>query len=585
MDYTPFTQPSPVTAEVFAPAVPEPVAPPPEPETPVVLYHVKALFQFTAGREDDMSLEADDVIEVEKEDGDWMYGAKGGERGWFPQNFVEKFDPNVIAEPELEPEPAVVEAETVLFRAEAMYDYDAQRDDEVTIKTGDFVDVYRKDGDWWEVVNGESRGVVPRIYLKEVEDAPPLVPIKARHEYLAVGGVPQMRVGSEYSIASQPVVDADFGNIGMAREGSGAHSARGSVAGQHWVSVVAQNDFERLTLDERKRQESIFELIQTEQSYVRDLQIIFEVFYQPITQLLSKQDVDTIFSNLEDILMTNTIILSDWEEAQKQSDYVIMNIGTLFERNALALDCYKIYCSNLMVASKLLQKRRQESEKLQDFLKNCQRNAQCRSLDLSSFLLQPMQRVTRYTLIFKQILNYTPQGHPEHAAVVRAAQVADRMATLVNMAAREQESKEKIEALIAQIDFDASSEFGRIDLLGPTRFGSARLYVFDSALSKAKSGRKLHGYIFTDMILLLQQQKNLGVFNDAKPMYTLYHAPIPVDQCTVRDAPRSSGVDECTFQIVAPGDIITVKAPSASVKAKWLSNHDTALANFLAYSR
>ncbi|KAJ3203501.1 Intersectin 1 (SH3 domain protein), partial [Dinochytrium kinnereticum] len=575
--------------------------------TPVILYQVKALFQFTAGREDDLSFEAGDILDVEKEDGDWVFGSRQGEKGWFPQNFVEKHDPDAKTV-KVETPPPSEPPMTPLCRAEAMYDYDANRGDEIDIKTGDVVDVYSRDGEWWQIGVGERRGVVPGIYLKEIKHdegppPPPLVPVKPKKEdaaFLGVFGVPQQRQGSEYSFTSHGgggvLGDGggEFGNISMSRDGSGGGgSQRGSVAGgQHWVTVVAQSDFERLTLEERKRQEAIYELIQTEQSYVRDLQIIFEVFYNPISQYLSQQDVTSIFSNLEDILMTNTIILSDWEEAQKQSNYVIMNIGTLFERNASALDCYRKYCSDLMPASKLLQKRRQENERLQEFLKTCQRNPQCRSLDLSSFLLQPMQRVTRYTLIFKQILHYTPQDHPEHGAVVRAAQVADRMATLVNLAAREQESREKIEALVAQMDGD-TSEHGRFELLAPTRFGTSRLYVFDSPLTKAKSGRKLHGYIFNDVILLLQQQKNLGVFNDTKPLFTLYHAPIPVDQASIRDVPRSSigigkevtNADETTFQIVSLNNVITVKAPNASMKAKWIANHDTALASLLAYSR
>ncbi|KAJ3099858.1 hypothetical protein HDU96_010540 [Phlyctochytrium bullatum] len=589
--------PAPVAVAPAPPPAPEPIAAPAPVESPkpIVLYQVKALFPFSANREDDMSLDTGDILDVEKEDGDWIFGALGERRGWFPRNYVEQYDPASAevsaADPPTPPEPLV--PSEPIARAEAIYDYDAARDDEVTIKMGDFVDVFSKDGDWWEIRNGEYRGVVPGIYLKEVSSAPPALPSKPKKDeshFLGVfGGVPAQRQGSEYSFTSaggmgDDIVVPDFPNISMSREGSQGGSTRGSVAGgQHWVSVVAQADFERLTLEERKRQEAIYELIQTEQAYVRDLQIIFEVFYQPMAQYLSQQDINTIFSNLEDILMTNTIILSDWEEAQKQSNYVIMNIGKLFSRNAAALDCYKKYCSNLMVASKLLQKRRSENDRLQEFLKTAQRSPQCRSLDLSSFLLQPMQRVTRYTLIFKQILHYTNQSHPEHAEVMQAFQLADRMATLVNMAAREQESREKIEALAMLIDQD-SSEHGRLDLLGPTRYGTPRLYVFDSPLAKAKSGRKLHGYLFNDVILLLQQRNSaLGVFNESKAQYTLYHAPIPVDQANIRDVPRSNASDETTFQIVFGTNVITVKAPSSSTKQKWISNHDVALQNLLAY--
>ncbi len=46
---------------------------------------------------------------------------------------------------------------------------------------------------------------------------------------------------------------------------------------QPWSSFVSDELLSRLTVEEKKRQEAIYELIGTEQSYVRDLQLIVEV--------------------------------------------------------------------------------------------------------------------------------------------------------------------------------------------------------------------------------------------------------------------------------------------------------------------
>lgn len=78
---------------------------------------------------------------------------------------------------------------------------------------------------------------------------------------------------------------------------------------------------------ERKRQESIFEFIITEQAYVQSLQLIIEVshrsavvqrrpaadilgrqvFFTTLQPVLAQRASQVIFANIEDILMFNTV--------------------------------------------------------------------------------------------------------------------------------------------------------------------------------------------------------------------------------------------------------------------------------------
>src|SRR4051812_27883446 len=90
--------------------------------------------------------------------------------------------------------------------------------------------------------------------------------------------------------------------------------------------------------DERKRQEAIYELIQTEQTYLRDLQLIIEVFYGPLQNILSSADQKKVFSNVEDLLLCNTALLSDMEDRQRKSDCVIEIIGDVFLEHVSVVD-------------------------------------------------------------------------------------------------------------------------------------------------------------------------------------------------------------------------------------------------------
>ncbi|KAJ3029914.1 UNVERIFIED_CONTAM: hypothetical protein HDU68_010697 [Siphonaria sp. JEL0065] len=543
-----------------------------------ILYQAKCLFDFTPGRPDDLELAATEIVDVEKEDGDWLFGAtttNPTKKGWFPRNFTEVYDPTKKEEPvvavvtEL---PTIEKANDPIGVAEALFDYSAQRGDELTVVAGQFLTIFDKSGgDWWDVMNeGGDRGLVPSTYLKEEG---------------AGGGAGLVPVEREYSLrvslTSSSENDAFLQSVPPMARNSASQQAVSSEGFQHWASVVDQGLLAQLSLEDRKRQEAIFELIQTECHYLRDLQLLVELFYQPMSQFLSDADLRTIFANIEDILMVNTMIFSDLEAAQVESRYVVTNIGALFQKHASALECYATYCGNQGVASRMLQKKRTEIPALQDFLKERQRNPRCRSLDLSSFLLQPMQRITRYIILLKQILHYTPADHVEHASVSRAVELADRVAERVNVAVMAVESRDKLEAIDAQVDF-AGSDFMRVDVLGPSHYGGARGYLFESALAKSKSGKKLYGYILSDMILIVQPQT--GLFKNTNYAYSLYHAPIMIHTATLRDVPRAmigskdvGNVDETTFQIVQGDEVLTLKAPSATIKNKWFSHHETAL--------
>ena len=72
-----------------------PAAPPPRPPTREASAvdqgprRVRALFDYAASREDELSIRAGDVIELVSSEGDWWLGFIGDAHGAFPSNYVE----------------------------------------------------------------------------------------------------------------------------------------------------------------------------------------------------------------------------------------------------------------------------------------------------------------------------------------------------------------------------------------------------------------------------------------------------------------------------------------------------------------
>lgn len=134
-----------------------------------------------------------------------------------------------------------------------------------------------------------------------------------------------------------------------------------------------------------------------------------------------------------------------------------------------------------------------------------------------------MQRITRYSLLFKQILHYTPKDHFERNDVLAALDASEKLAQSVNQATKESESRQKIEDISAIVDLELRDEKITLDLFAPTRLFGNRLYIHEGPLAKNKSGRKIYCYLFNDLVLLVDpKSKPTNMISTKSFQYELY---------------------------------------------------------------
>ena len=69
-----------------------------------------------------------------------------------------------------------------------------------------------------------------------------------------------------------------------------------------------------------------------------------------------------------------------------------------------------------------------------------------------------MQRITRYALLLRQILHYTPKGHSDHDSILIALQLSNELLEKINSSTREQESVAKIDQIMRQLDCQVPDE-------------------------------------------------------------------------------------------------------------------------------
>ncbi|KAK0546049.1 hypothetical protein OC845_004788 [Tilletia horrida] len=299
-----------------------------------------------------------------------------------------------------------------------------------------------------------------------------------------------------------------------AAEQTSAHSSTS------WSALVGPQALSMIDDQERKRQEAIFELTETERTHVRDLQIVIEVFFNPLQQILPHKAARVIFAGVEEALTTAAFLLSDLEDRQRQSRLLVEKVGDLVNIHIPAIHTsYLPLCANQSAAMAVLEAERQRNDAVRMFLSNIRENhPAARHLDLSHFLLLPMQRMTRYPLLLGQILRYTEESHPDHQLLKGALKRIESVVVDINETVRHREMREQLQSLSAKIHVDSEA---RLDLTAPTQFMGERLILKSDRVGKAKSGRPLDIILCSDLVLLMSSER-------------LYRLPIALEEVEIR---------------------------------------------------
>ncbi|XP_031220259.1 intersectin-1 isoform X3 [Mastomys coucha] len=484
----------------------------------------QVIASYTATGPEQLTLAPGQLILIRKKNpGGWWEGelqARGKKRqiGWFPANYVKLLSPGTskITPTEL-PKTA---AQPAVCQVIGMYDYTAQNDDELAFSKGQVINVLNKDDpDWWKGEVSGQVGLFPSNYVKLTTDMDP---------------------------------------------------------SQQWCSDLHLLDM--LTPTERKRQGYIHELIVTEENYVNDLQLVTEIFQKPLTEseLLTEKEVAMIFVNWKELIMCNIKLLKALRVRKKMSGekMPVKMIGDILSAQLPHMQPYIRFCSCQLNGAALIQQKTDEAPDFKEFVKRLAMDPRCKGMPLSSFILKPMQRVTRYPLIIKNILENTPENHPDHSHLKHALEKAEELCSQVNEGVREKENSDRLEWIQAHVQCEGLSEqlvFNSVtNCLGPRKFlHSGKLY-------KAKSNKELYGFLFNDFLLLTQITKPLGssgtdkVFSPKSNLqYKMYKTPIFLNEVLVKLPTDPSG-DEPIFHISHIDRVYTLRAESINERTAWV---------------
>uniref|UniRef100_A0A3P8WVS4 Uncharacterized protein n=1 Tax=Cynoglossus semilaevis TaxID=244447 RepID=A0A3P8WVS4_CYNSE len=192
-------------------------------------------------------------------------------------------------------------------------------------------------------------------------------------------------------------------------QASGLHGSRGMrVWNVAWLRCQEAQQQLQERIQDRRLQRVLEELVVTEREYVRSLNYILTHYFP----LLDRQDIPQdlrgkrgiIFGNLEKLHNFHShYFLPELEECQREPAMV----ARCFLRHSESFGLYALYSKNKPQSDALILHRRH------DIFKQRKQQELGDMMDLSSYLLRPIQRISKYSLLLQDMLALAGSYRPK----------------------------------------------------------------------------------------------------------------------------------------------------------------------------
>lgn len=174
------------------------------------------------------------------------------------------------------------------------------------------------------------------------------------------------------------------------------------------LQVVSKEISEEKRRSQRKKEFIMSELLQTERTYVKDLEVVIETFLKELRggtnvpkKLAGKENV--VFGNIEDIYQFHKqIFLKELEKYQTIPE----DVGHCFVTWAAKFDIYVNYCQNKPISNDFV------VQNGGTYFDDIQKKYKIEH-SLPAYLIKPVQRITKYQLLLKDLQSCCEENQGE----------------------------------------------------------------------------------------------------------------------------------------------------------------------------
>ncbi|XP_043394234.1 rho guanine nucleotide exchange factor TIAM1 isoform X8 [Chelonia mydas] len=200
----------------------------------------------------------------------------------------------------------------------------------------------------------------------------------------------------------------------------------------------------RQLTDADKLRKVICELLETERTYVKDLNCLMERYLKPLQKetFLTQDELDVLFGNLTEMvafqveflktLEDGVRLVPDLEKLEKVDQFkkVLFSLGGSFLYYADRFKLYSAFCASHTKVPKVLVKAKTDTA-FKAFL-DAQNPRQQHSSTLESYLIKPIQRILKYPLLLRELFALTDADSEEHYHLDVAIKTMNKVASHIN---------------------------------------------------------------------------------------------------------------------------------------------------------
>uniref|UniRef100_A0A8C5L1H8 Rho guanine nucleotide exchange factor 16 n=1 Tax=Jaculus jaculus TaxID=51337 RepID=A0A8C5L1H8_JACJA len=327
--------------------------------------------------------------------------------------------------------------------------------------------------------------------------------------------------------------------------------------------------------------QAIFEILTSEFSYLHSLSILVAEFLQSreLRATVTQTEHHHLFSNILDVLAASQKFFEALEQRHK-AQVCVEDISDILEEHAEKyFHPYVAYCSNEVYQQRTLQKLTNSNAAFREALREIEKRPACGGLPMISFLILPMQRVTRLPLLTDTLCLKT-QGHPErYKAANRALKAISKLVRQCNEGAHTMERTEQMYTLHTQLDF---GKVKSLPLISASRWllkrGELFLVEESSIFRKIASRPTCYLFLFNDVLVVTKKKSEDSYL--VQDYAQLEHVQVrklePSESSLPGGGSRSSSVPH-PFQVTllhnseGRQEQILLSSDTASDRARWIT--------------
>ncbi|NXY60829.1 ARHGI factor, partial [Callaeas wilsoni] len=305
---------------------------------------------------------------------------------------------------------------------------------------------------------------------------------------------------------------------------------------ESWSVAVEQPYAKRQKKDVIKRQDVIYELMQTEMHHVRTLKIMLKVYSKAMREELQFPNaiINKLFPCVDELLEMHGQFLLQLKERRKESleegsdrNYIIQNIGDLLvkqfsgENGERMKEKYGVFCCGHNEAVSHYKDLLQSNKKFQNLIKKIGNCSIVRRLGVQECILLVTQRITKYPVLVERIIQNTEAGTRDYEELTQALGLIKDTITHVDAMVNECEKGQRLKEIMHKMEVKSSGKCKNGLLFRKDDMGQRRLLLDGMLYWKAASGRlkDILAVLLTDVLLLLQEKDQKYAFAsvDSKP--------------------------------------------------------------------